>query len=160
MATTFWPSMRSEFIELARYRPASRVTCCTSFMHPSKSVSNDSTRAPLATGCTSCDRDTLSLGRNTTEGMPAAAQYAESAADVSPVDAHATARMGTPRARMCLTADTSTVMPQSLKLPVGDTPHSFKSRLASPSSAPMRGSGLSGTLPSPSETMSSTGSCG
>ena len=74
MATTFWPSMRSEFIELARYSPVSSVTCCTSFMQPSKSVSSDSTRAPLAMGCTSCASDTLSLGRNTTEGMPAAAQ--------------------------------------------------------------------------------------
>jgi predicted metal-binding membrane protein len=49
------------------------------------------TNEPLAMGCTSCARLILSAGRNTMEGMPAAAQYAASAAEVSPVDAHPTA---------------------------------------------------------------------
>ena len=52
------------------------------------------------------------------EGMPAAAAYAASAADVSPVDAAATARTGLPMARICCTADTRTVMPRSLNEPV------------------------------------------
>ena len=42
--------------------------------------------------------ETLFLGRSTTAGMPAAAQYAPSAAEVSPVEAQATASMGTPLA--------------------------------------------------------------
>ena len=46
----------------------------TSFMQPSKSVSMDSTRAPLAIGCTSCAMEILSAGRNTMDGMPACAQ--------------------------------------------------------------------------------------
>ena len=59
----------------------------TSFMQPSKSVSMESTRAPLAMGCTSCAMEILSAGRNTMEGMPACAQYADRAADVSPAHA-------------------------------------------------------------------------
>ena len=55
-----------------------------SFMQPSKSVSIDSTSAPLAIGCCSWATLILSAGRNTMEGIPAAAQYAESAAEVSP----------------------------------------------------------------------------
>ena len=55
-----------------------------SFMQPSKSVSMESTSAPLAMGWTSCARLILSAGRNTMEGMPAAAQYADNAAEVSP----------------------------------------------------------------------------
>ena len=43
-------------------------------MQPSKSVSSESTSAPLASGCTSWAIETLSFGRSTTEGMPAAAQ--------------------------------------------------------------------------------------
>ena len=43
-------------------------------MQPSKSVSSESTSAPLASGCTSWAIETLSLGRSTTDGMPAAAQ--------------------------------------------------------------------------------------
>ena len=51
-------------------QPGSR-TSWISFMQPSKSVSMDSTSAPLAMGCTSCAREILSAGRNTIEGMPA-----------------------------------------------------------------------------------------
>ncbi len=69
----------------ARARAApTRARALISFMQPSKSVSMESTSAPLAMGCTSCARLILSAGRNTMDGMPAAAQYADSAADVSP----------------------------------------------------------------------------
>jgi hypothetical protein len=47
---------------------------------------------------TNCAGETLSRGRNTTVGIPAAAPYAASAAEVSPVDAQATASMGSPLA--------------------------------------------------------------
>jgi len=67
----------------ARAAPT-RARALISFMQPSKSVSMESTSAPLAMGCTSCARLILSAGRNTMDGMPAAAQYADSAADVSP----------------------------------------------------------------------------
>ena len=61
-----------------------RARALTSFMQPSKSVSMESTSAPLAMGCTSCAMLILSAGRKTMEGMPACAQYALSAALVSP----------------------------------------------------------------------------
>jgi hypothetical protein len=50
------------------------VICCTTAMQPSKSVSSDNTRAPLASGWTSCAGETLLRGRSTIEAMPAAAQ--------------------------------------------------------------------------------------
>ena len=56
-------------------------------MQPSKSVSSANTSAPLASGCTSCATVTLPRGSRTIAGMPAAAAYAASDADVSPVDA-------------------------------------------------------------------------
>ena len=90
----------------------------TTFMQPSKSVSSSRTSAPFEMGCTSCAVEILPRGRRTTLGMPAAAQYAESAAEVSPVEAHATARTFAPRARISFTAETSTVIPRSLNDPV------------------------------------------
>ena len=63
-------------------------------MQPSKSVSSASTSAPIASGWTSCAVEILPRGRITTARIPAAAAYAASAADVSPVDAHAIARIG------------------------------------------------------------------
>ena len=105
-------------------------------MQPSKSVSTESTSAPLASGCTSCAAETRALGRMTIAGIPAAAAYAASAADVSPVDAHATALMPAPSAIICLTTDTSTVMPRSLNDPVCELPHIFTHRSSSPISRP------------------------
>ena len=60
---------------------SSAVTSRMRRMHPSKSVSI-STNDPFAMGCTSCASEILSAGRNTIEGMPAAAAYALSAAEV------------------------------------------------------------------------------
>merc|ERR1719352_2122861 len=66
--------------------------------------------------------------------MPADAQYAESAADVSPVDAHPTAdRLLSPFLRMRFTCETSTVMPRSLNDPVCVFPHCFTHRSVMPS---------------------------
>src|SRR5437763_783576 len=53
MPTVFWPSSRRLFIEFARYTPSSTDSRCTMAMQPSKSVSSESTSAPLASGCTS-----------------------------------------------------------------------------------------------------------
>ena len=64
-------------------------------MHPSKSVSRASVMAPLAMGWMSWAADILSLGSSTTDGIPAAAQYADREAEVSPVEAQTTA--STPR---------------------------------------------------------------
>ena len=105
-------------------------------MHPSKSVSSDSTSAPLASGCTSWAIETLFRGSSTTAGMPAAAQYAPSAAEVSPVEAQATASMGTPSAIICLTTETSTVMPRSLNDPVCELPHCLTQRSSTCSCLP------------------------
>ena len=67
--------------------------------------------------------------------MPAAAAYAASAAEVSPVDAHAIARIGVPLPIICLTIDTSTVMPRSLNEPECEVPHCLTRTSPSPSSA-------------------------
>jgi len=124
----------------------SRVTSCTMCMQPSKSVSSASTRAPLAIGWMSCAVVILPLGRKTSAGMPAVAAYAASAAEVSPVDAHATARTGQPVcAIIWLTALTSTVIPRSLNDPVWLTPHCLThSSGPMPRSRPSRGTGSSG----------------
>src|ERR1051326_5067634 len=107
-------------------------------MQPSKSVSSASTSEPLASGCTHCAVETNPRGSNTTERMPATAQYAASEADVSPVEAHTTALIGVPCAIICLTTLTSTVMPRSLKLPVWLLPHNLIQRSLSPSDCPYR----------------------
>src|SRR5215510_15894257 len=107
-------------------------------MHPSKSVSSESTSAPFASGCTSWAIETLSFGSSTTAGIPAAAQYAPSAADVSPVEAQATASIGTPPAIIWRTTETSTVMPRSLNDPVCELPHCLIQRSSTCSFLPKR----------------------
>lgn len=96
------------------------------------------------------------------EGMPAAAQYADSAALVSPVEAQPTAEMDPGRSfLMRLTWDTSTVMPRSLKLPVWLLPHCFTHRSLMPSaSRPKRSAQNRLLLPSNMETMSASLSSG
>ena len=87
-------------------------------MQPSKSESIESTVAPFASGWTSCATETLFFGRKTIDFRPAAAQYALNAAEVSPVDAQATALISFPLSISCFTAETKTVIPKSLKDPV------------------------------------------
>src|SRR6266446_5572253 len=122
-------------------------------MQPSKSVSSESTSAPVALGCTSCPAETLLRGRSTTAGMPAAAQYDASAAEVSPVDAHATASIARPSAIICFTTETSTVMPRSLKEPVCELPHCLTQRSSTSSCLPYRLAQKRLVLPSKVETM-------
>ena len=55
--------------------------------------------------------DTPPRGNSTTERMPATAQYAARLAEVSPVEAQATAWIGLPCVIICLTTLTSTVIP-------------------------------------------------
>src|SRR5436853_4109072 len=93
--------------------------------------------------------DTLSFGRKTIDGSPAAAQYADKAADVSPVDAHATARIFE---RISLTIETRTVMPRSLNEPVWDVPHCLILSSPTPYSLAKGSERISGELPSPRET--------
>jgi hypothetical protein len=92
--------------------------------------------APFAIGWISCGIETLPLGRNTTAGMSAHAAYAASAAEVSPVEAQATARISLPRAIISLTIETSTVIPRSLNEPVCEFPHCLIQRSSSPISDP------------------------
>src|SRR5918996_297024 len=122
-------------------------------MQPSKSVSRESTSAPFASGCTSCAGDTLLRGRNTTVGIPAAAPYAASAAEVSPVEAQATASMGSPSAIICLTTETRTVMPRSLKEPVCELPHCLTQRSSTWICLPYRSAQKRLVLPSKVDTM-------
>ncbi len=118
----------------------------------------DRTRLPFAMGWTSCAREILSAGRKTMDGMFAAAQYAESAAEVSPVEAHPTAEsVLRPFLRMRFTCDTSTVIPRSLKEPVCELPHCLTHRSDIPSTSfPKRSAQKRLELPSNMETMSSS----
>ncbi len=75
---------------------------------------------------------------STGDTSAALAAYAASAADVSPVDAQATARTPPPSATICLTTETRTVIPRSLKEPVCEFPHCFTHRSSTPSSRPKR----------------------
>ena len=67
-------------------------------MQASKSPSTASTVAPFASGWTSWAVEIFPRGRITIARTPAAAAYAARAADVSPVEAQATARIGFPSA--------------------------------------------------------------
>ena len=89
-------------------------------------------------GCRSCAVDTFPRGSSTIAGMPPAAAYAASDADVSPVEAQATARIVPPSSMICRTTDTRTVMPRSLNDPVCELPHSFTHSSSIPSSRPNR----------------------
>src|SRR5919201_3282465 len=140
--------------------PGSRASCCTIAMQPSKSVSSASTSEPFARGCTSCAVETPPRGNSTTERMPATAQYAARLADVSPVDAHATACMGLPCAIICLTTLTSTVMPRSLKLPVWLLPHSLIHKSSRPKDCPYRSAQNRLVPPSSRLTTLLSSSCG
>ena len=57
---------------------------------------------------------------------------------MSPVEAQATARMGTPSAIICFTWETSTVIPRSLNEPVWLRPHCFTHRSRTPITLPRR----------------------
>src|ERR1017187_9614859 len=102
----------------------------------------------------------LPFGNNTIAGMPAPAQYTASAADVSPVEAHATAWMGAPSLIICLTCDTNTVMPRSLNEPLCVLPQSFTHRSATPITLPNRSAQNRFVPPSYMDTMFSSAICG
>src|SRR5215470_11548498 len=92
--------------------------------------------------------------------MPAAAQYVASAAEVSPVEAQATALMGAPSEIICFTCDTSTVMPRSLKDPLWVLPQSLTQSSFTPITLPKRSAQKRLVPPSYSETMLSSAICG
>src|SRR5215467_12501965 len=92
-------------------------------------------------------------GNSTIDGIPAAAQYVASAADVSPVEAHATALIGAPSEIICFTCETSTVMPRSLNEPLCVFPQSLIQSSSTPISLPNRSAQNRFVPPSYSETM-------
>src|SRR5262245_17890329 len=96
--------------------------------------------------------ETLSFGRKTMEGMPAAAQYEATAAEVSPVDAQATARTSRIDRIRC-TMETRTVIPKSLKDPVCEVPHCLIQIASTPNADAKPAEGSNGELPSPKVTM-------
>ena len=103
IATVFWPSSARGCSSSWRgRRPPRRRAAARSPCSRRSRCRATSTSAPLASGCTSCAVETLPRGRITIAGMPAAAAYAASAAEVSPVEAQATARIGLPSAIICL----------------------------------------------------------
>jgi hypothetical protein len=75
---------------------------------------------------------------------------------VSPVDAQATAWTGLPSAIICLTIETSTVIPRSLNDPVCEFPHCFTHRSLSPRTRPKRSAQNRFVPPSSIETMFSS----
>ncbi len=93
----------------------------------------------------------LPSGTITAPRRPARAAYAAGLAAVLPVDAQITASAPSP-----IAADTATVMPRSLKLPVGLAPSTFR-YTSQPVSSLRCGAGTSGVSPSSSVTSGSTG---
>src|SRR5689334_6807980 len=85
--------------------------------------------------------------------MPAAAQYTANAAEVSPVEAQATALIGAPSEIICLTCDTSTVIPRSLNEPLWVLPHSLIQRSFRPIILPNRSAQNRFVPPSYSDTI-------
>src|SRR5258706_8459897 len=83
------------------------------------------------------------MGTSTSAGNPANAAYAASDADVLPVEAQATAGAETRRAWV-----TATVIPRSLKEPVGFAPSSFRLIESSPHHLATRSRRTSGVFPS------------
>src|SRR5439155_13074609 len=80
-----------------------------------------------------------------TASSPARAAYAAQEAAVFPVDAHTIARAPSSTAFV-----TATLIPRSLKEPVGFAPSHF-SQSSTPSRSDRRGAWSNGVLPSPSE---------
>src|SRR5919198_2238855 len=85
---------------------------------------------------------------------PARAAYAAAEAAVFPVEAHTTERAPSASA-----FETTTVIPRSLKLPVGFAP-SHLSQISVPVRSDRRGALRSGVDPSPSETIAVPGARG
>src|ERR1044071_203154 len=102
----------------------------------------------------------LPRGSRTMDWMPAAAQYVARAAEVSPVEAQATALIGAPSEIICLTWETSTVMPRSLKEPLWVFPHSLIHRSFNPITLPKRSAQNRLVPPSYSETTFRLSICG
>ncbi len=92
----------------------------------------------METGWINWAMEILPRGSSTIDWMPAAAQYVASAAEVSPVEAHATALIGAPSEIICLTCETSTVMPRSLNDPLWVLPQSLIHRSSTPMTLPKR----------------------
>src|SRR3974390_2763885 len=96
--------------------------------------------------------DILPRGNSTTDWIPAAAQYVASAAEVSPVEAQATALIGAPSEIICLTWETRTVMPRSLNEPLWVLPQSLIQRSFKPMTLAKRSAQNRLVPPSYSET--------
>ncbi len=125
-------------------------------MHPSKSVSTSSTRAPYVIACESCSADTFPRGSSTALGIPARAAYAAIDADVSPVEAQITRAAPT-----CPAHDTPATMPRSLKLSVGFSPSCLSHSVPTPQYARTRSpASYRGVSPSLSVTTRSLGRSG
>src|SRR5947208_2329005 len=101
--------------------------------------------------CDSLPQAILPSGMNTMDRSPARAAYAAIAADVLPVEAHAT--HWNPRSTA---TDSAAVMPVSLKEPVGFMPWCLANSQPTPAISAQRGRSYSGVLPSQSVTTFST----
>ncbi len=128
--------------------------CFTSASAWSKLPRSEITRAPCITACASLPRAILPSGTITAPRIPARAAYAAALAAVFPVEAQMIASAPWPFAH-----DTVTVMPRSLKLPVGFMPSTFR-WVSTPIRSDRRGAWTSGVEPSIRLTTGTSGSSG
>ncbi len=153
-AAVFWPSSRyglSEFTRTCVPREASSRAASSAWSNEPRTSRS---RAPAARACASFPSATAPAGWRISAGRPARAAYAAADAAVFPVDAHTTASASSSTAFVI-----ATVMPRSLKLPVGFAPSHFRST-CEPIRSDRESAGISGVDPSPSEMTRAPGPTG
>ena len=153
-AAVFWPSIRYGLTELTSstgcFSASSRTISRAWSKFPSRAI----TLAPCMRACASLPIAIFPSGTITAPRRPARAAYAAQLAAVLPVEAQMIASAPAPFAR-----ETATVIPRSLKLPVGFAPSNFKYTSA-PTRSESRGEWISGVEPSFRVTTGSPSSSG
>src|SRR5918999_1299061 len=141
-ARLFCPSSRSGFTEFTSVTGWASASSLVTARAPSKPPSTSRTRAPATRVWASFPRATPPRGTRTAHVSPARAAYAAAEALVFPVEAHTTALAPSSRA-----LETATVIPRSLKEPVGLVPSYFR-YTSQPVSADRASDRTSGVPPS------------
>ena len=120
-AAVFWPSMRQGLTELTSSTGCFLAISRTISRAWSKFPSSAITRAPCISAWASLPIAIFPSGTITAPRIPARAAYAAQLAAVLPVEAQMIASAPEPLAR-----ETATVIPRSLKLPVGFAPSNLR----------------------------------
>src|SRR5674536_130919 len=141
-AAVFWPSIRNGLTLLTSDTGYLLASSRASSRQSSKLPSTCNSRAPCTSACASLPMAILPLGTRTAHTRPLRAAYAAALAEVLPVEAQMTARLPSSTA-----LENATVIPRSLKDPVGLAPSTL--RWTSQSVSDDRcGAGTSGVPPS------------